>query len=281
MHADLIGLYPVVFYGTAMCVAVAELMMPAYRQTQPVGPRWAANLGLYFTSLVVQRFCLPVSLLVVAEASARSQFGLSGLFGSGWVAVALGVVLFDLWKYFEHRLLHQASALWRLHLVHHSDLECDFTTTERHHPLEIVFSFVSSVAAVYLLGIPTLAVVIFVLLAAGVTMVSHANIRIAEAVDRWLRRVVVTPAFHNIHHSAAPAETDSNFGTVFSIWDRLFGTHRTPSAAAAAERVMGLEYFRDARATRLDQVLCQPFLRPTARPHAACDEPEARASLPS
>ncbi len=157
--------------------------------------------------------------------------------------------------------------LWRLHLVHHSDVDADFTTTERHHPLEIIVGITSTIIVIYLLGIPPMSVVLYLLFATAIAFFSHANIRLSDHVDRWLRLIVVTPAVHMVHHSAASHETNSNFGSLLTVWDRTFGTYRTSTPADDAARVIGLEYFRDARSARFDQVLCLPFRFRDARRH--------------
>jgi sterol desaturase/sphingolipid hydroxylase (fatty acid hydroxylase superfamily) len=271
-------LYPFAFYGTAMCLAVVELAVPR-RQSAPVSRRWVTNIGLFVFSLFVQRICAPLSVIFVAEAAIRSGNGIFQLMGGpGWVIVLLGVLLLDFWKYVEHRLSHRISILWRLHLVHHSDVDADFTTTERHHPLEIIVGLVGTIAVIYLFGIPPLAVVIYLLFATVIAFFSHANIRLSNRVDRWLRCLVVTPGVHVVHHSAASEETDSNFGLLLTVWDRIFGTYRTSTPADDAKRVIGLEYFRDERSGRLDQALCQPFrFRDVRRlSHAAESEGVAR-----
>lgn len=266
MFESLIILHPFIFYGTVMCLAVAELKVPSRCQSEPVSRRWITNIGLFVLGFVVQRICAPVSVIIVAEAAVRSGNGVFQFIGwPGWATVLLGVLLLDLWKYVEHRLLHGISMLWQLHMVHHSDVEADFTTAERHHPLEIIVGVAGTIAVVYLLGIPPFAVVIYLLLATPIALISHANIRLSGGVDRWLRCISVTPAVHMVHHSAAKQETDSNFGMLLTVWDRIFGTYRTSTPAEEAARVIGLEYFRDARSARFDQVLCQPFRSLAAR----------------
>ncbi len=266
MTESLLLLYPIAFYGMVMVLAVAELVVPGRRQSEPVSRRWVTNIGLFVVGHVVQRIFVPVSVIVVAEAAIRSGHGVFQFTGGpGWIIVAMGVLVLDLWKYVEHRLTHRISLLWRLHMVHHSDVNADFTTTERHHPLESVASVVATITLIYLLGIPPLAVAIYLLFATAISLFSHANIRLSDRVDRGLRWLIVTPAVHAVHHSAARHETDSNFGTVLTVWDRIFGTLRSSTATETAERVVGLEYFRDARSARLDQVLCQPFASPLAR----------------
>lgn len=250
-----------VFYGAVMLFAVAELVAPRRKSTAPATKRWCTNIGLFFCGLLVQRFVAPVSALVAAEAAGRSGVGLLNAWApsDGWVVALAGVAALDLWRYLEHRVLHAVPLLWRLHVTHHSDIETDFTTTERHHPLETIFVSASLVLAVVLIGISPLAVALYVVLSSAVAPFSHANVRLPEGLERALAALIVTPGVHNVHHSARRAETDSNFGTLSTLWDRLLGTYRAPDRAREKARVIGLEYFRDAESARLDRVLAQPF----------------------
>jgi sterol desaturase/sphingolipid hydroxylase (fatty acid hydroxylase superfamily) len=275
-------LFPYAFFGTVMVMAVAELLAPRRQPTASLNRRWVTNLGLFVVGLGVQRFVLPVSAVVAAETAERSGLGLFNLAGwTGPASLVVGILALDLWKYLEHRLVHAVPVLWRLHLTHHSDVDADFTTTERHHPLEVVFGVISAMAAIFLLGISPLAVIIYLLLASAVTFFSHANIRIPEKIEAGLRFAIVTPGFHNVHHSAARAETDSNYGVLLTVWDRIFASRRRSTQAQEAARVIGLEYFRDARSARFDRVLCQPFLSPTthAPANGGGSRPEAPYSL--
>jgi sterol desaturase/sphingolipid hydroxylase (fatty acid hydroxylase superfamily) len=211
--------------------------------------------------LVLQRFLAPISALIAAETARRSGIGLLNSLGpnDGWAFTLAGVAALDLWRYFEHRAIHAVPLLWRLHLTHHSDIETDFTTTERHHPLETIFGSLSIVLGVALLGVSPLAISFYVVLASAVALFSHANIRLPERLERALGVLIVTPGVHNVHHSAMRSETDSNYGTLSPVWDRMLGTYRAPDRAREAARIVGLEYFRDAESARLDRVLCQPF----------------------
>lgn len=258
---DLVStLYPYVFYGTVLVLLLAEAVRPLRPAGASVDRRWPTNIGLFVISLAVQRVIAPASALLAAEAAGRGAG--STLLGAlpVWLSIIAGVIALDLWKYGEHRLSHRIAILWRLHAVHHSDTETDFTTTERHHPLETVFGTLGLSTVVYLLGVPPVAVVLYVLLATPVVLFSHANVRLDPRYENRLRLLLVTPVFHAVHHSAERRETDSNYGVLLTLWDRLFGTYRVPTPDAASARTTGLEYFRDARSARLDRVLLQPFL---------------------
>jgi sterol desaturase/sphingolipid hydroxylase (fatty acid hydroxylase superfamily) len=183
-----------------------------------------------------------------------------------WAAFIASLLLLDLSIYAQHVVFHKVPILWRLHRMHHTDLDFDVTTALRFHPLEIVLSMLVKLAVVGLLGAPAVAVLVFEVLLNATAMFIHGNVGLPPRFDRALRRLVVTPDMHRVHHSIRREETDSNFGFNLSWWDRLFGTYRDQPRDGHAGMTIGLEYFRDWRATRLDGLLMQPFLtpRPTA-----------------
>lgn len=267
MTDTVVPLHLFAIYGAVILCAIAELITPRRSSVVPIGSRWVANIALFGFGLAVQRLLAPIAILVTAGAAESAGFGLlNQLLSNSLAAIVIGILLLDLWKYIEHRLIHRLSFLWRLHLVHHSDLDSDFTTTERHHPLEILLSVAGFLLLVYLAGIPPAAVAIYVPVATVVALFAHSNIKLPGRFERWLGRIVVTPAVHGVHHSAWREETDSNFGMLLTVWDRIFGTWRQSSVEQDAHRVIGLEYFRDPRWGRLDRVLWQPFVPANDRP---------------
>jgi sterol desaturase/sphingolipid hydroxylase (fatty acid hydroxylase superfamily) len=188
-----------------------------------------------------------------------------GLFANvavpGWLAVVLSVVLLDLVIYLQHVLFHAVPLLWRLHMVHHADLDFDVTTGVRFHTIEILLSLGIKMGAVVLLGTPALAVLIFEVLLNATSMFSHGNVRLPGWLDRVLRLVLVTPEMHRVHHSARPRETNSNFGFNLPWWDYLLGTYRAQPAEGHEGMTIGLTQLRDERrADRLHWMLVLPFL---------------------
>lgn len=279
MHESIEALQPYAFFGAMMCFAVAELFLPARPQSPILDRRWTTNLGLLVMNLGLQRLLLPISAFIVAQQAAKSEVGILHMIDAPyWLAVVVGLLVVDAGKYFEHRLIHAVPLLWRLHLVHHSDTDADFTTAERHHPIEVVFGSLTIYVVTLVFGVPPLAIAIFMLLGPADALFAHANIQIPRRVDSWLRLVIVTPAFHNVHHSAVRHETDSNFGQLLTIWDRVFGTYRRSTPEEDAARVIGLEYLRDVRSARLDRVLLAPFL-PIGM-NAARPRPDPEAGRP-
>jgi sterol desaturase/sphingolipid hydroxylase (fatty acid hydroxylase superfamily) len=250
------GAYAVVFAGMALW----EWAAPRRRLTAGRRPRWPGNLGILAIDVVAVRLLMPTAAVGVALIVAERGWGLFNLTGVPmWAAVAIGVIALDLAIYAQHVVFHQVPILWRLHRMHHADLDIDVTTGVRFHPLEILLSFVIKIAALALLGIPPLAVLIFEVLLNVSSMFNHSNVALPPWLDRLARWFVVTPQMHQVHHSIARAETDSNFGFNLPWWDRLFGTYRAEPAAGEQGLVIGLPIFRDIAELKIVRLLTQPF----------------------
>jgi exosortase len=274
MVENFTALYAIVFYATVIALASCELL-PLNRQAVHLARRWPTNIGLFALNFVIMWICVPISAVEVAQRAGSGPLRLMPV--DAGIGIILGVLILDLWKYSEHRLMHRFSPLWRFHLVHHSDTDVDFTTTERHHPIEVAFSSVVLLAVIFVLAVPPLAVVTFLLFGTIVTFASHANLRLPGRIDGMVRWLVVTPSVHVIHHSALRDETDSNYGVIFTVWDRLFGTYRERRADhEASVYVQGLEFFRAPRDARLDRVLWHPFAYRTTA-HATTNPAAATA----
>ena len=172
-----------------------------------------------------------------------------------WLAIPAAVLLLDLTIYGQHVAFHAVPLLWRLHRMHHADLEFDVTTGLRFHPGEILLSMAIKFAAVAVLGAPPLAVLIFEILLNATSLFNHGNVRLPLGLDRILRLIVVTPDMHRVHHSIDRRETDSNFGFNVPWWDRLFGTYRAQPALGHERMTIGIDKFRDPRELRLDRML--------------------------
>lgn len=252
------------FLGIFAVVALWELAAPRRKLTVSKSVRWINNLAIVvLNSLVLKAvfFYLAAGLAIGMAVWAETHgWGLLNAYPLPfWLAVVLGVMALDLVIYLQHVMVHAVPALWRLHRMHHTDLDIDVTTGARFHPLEIVLSMGIKLATVAVLGAPPLAVLIFEVLLNGTAMFNHGNIRLPIGLDRWLRLLVVTPDMHRVHHSILPGETNSNFGFNLPWWDRLFGTYRPQPREGHEGMTIGIEQFRQSGDTWLHRLLIQPF----------------------
>lgn len=251
------------YRNTLLAVLLALLAMErlhrAQRRPAAAATRWFPNLSLFVLGGLIGRLVYPTSLVVLA-ASADAA-GLLAHVPLPWLLeCALGFLALDLLSYGLHRLSHHHPLLWRAHLVHHTDVQVDVTTSVRHHPIEVLVNGGLMAALVVVLGLPWQAVGAYLVAALVVAAWSHANLRWPPWLESALGLVFVTPGIHVQHHSAQREQTDSNYGTVFSFWDRLFGSF-TPHQAAPPP-ALGLEYFRRPQDNTLGAVLLrQPFVR--------------------
>lgn len=264
MTESLLAHEPVIRFGFFLSVLVTMALWEVFaaRRPQAVGrrTRWPANLMIVVLDTLAVRVLFPVAAVGAALMASENGWGLLNLVAlPAWVSVVLAVLMLDAAIYFQHRVFHAVPWLWRLHRMHHADLEFDVTTALRFHPVEIVLSMMIKVAIVVLLGAPVLAVLIFEVLLNATAMFNHGNVRLPLWLDKWLRLIVVTPDMHRVHHSIIRRETDSNFGFNLPWWDRLFGTYRDQPEKGHLGMTIGIEDFRTRRDLRLDQMLIQPL----------------------
>jgi sterol desaturase/sphingolipid hydroxylase (fatty acid hydroxylase superfamily) len=210
---------------------------------------------------IIARLLLPTAAVGVAVSAASHGWGLLNDYAvPSWAALVLGVVLLDVAIYLQHVMFHAVPVLWRLHRMHHADLDIDVTTGARFHPIEIVLSMLIKFAVIAALGIPPAAVLVFEILLNATSMFNHGNVRIAHRLEPVLRWLVVTPDMHRVHHSIDRGETNSNFGFSLSVWDRLFGTYRAQPRAGHRAMTIGIPDFRDpAECATLSGMLRIPF----------------------
>ncbi len=251
------------FGGTLAGMAALEALAPRRRRAVSRWARWPGNLGIVVLNTFALRLTFPVAAVGLAVlAEARGWGLLNNLTLPGWTRFVVALVLLDLAIYLQHVMFHAVPALWRLHRMHHADLDFDVTTGARFHPVEILLSMGLKLAVVAALGTPPVAVLVFEVALNATAMFNHANLRLPESVDRVLRWIVVTPDMHRVHHSAVAQETNSNFGFNLPWWDRLLGTYRPQPAAGHDGMTIGLDVFRDPRQLRLERMLVQPLIGP-------------------
>ncbi len=250
------------FIGILVVMAVWELFRPRRRLTVSKPLRWANNLGLVFLNGALVKLVFPVASIGVAALAAQHQWGLFNLVDvPPLVAIAGSIVLLDFIIWLQHVMVHAIPVLWRLHRVHHADLDYDVTTGARFHPLEILLSMGIKFTAIVLLGVPVIAVIAFEIILNATAMFNHANVRLPAAVDRVLRWFVVTPDMHRVHHSVEDHEANSNFGFNLPWWDRLFGTYKAQPDAGHERMTIGIRAIRSVRRCAwLDGMLLIPFI---------------------
>ncbi len=247
-------------------LAAAEVLVPRRSLTVSKARRWLANLSIVAMNPLAVFLFFPVLPVGMALVASEQNWGLLNQLNMPyWLKVVVGFVALDLAIYLQHVLHHAIPALWRLHMMHHADLDIDMTTGLRFHPVEIVVSMALKLAAVAALGAPPLAVVIFEVALNATSMFNHANVHVPEKADRLLRLLVVTPDMHRVHHSVIVRETNSNFGFNLPWWDRLFGTYKDQPEKGHLDMTIGLARFRDPEKLGLARLLIMPFTQDPGR----------------
>jgi sterol desaturase/sphingolipid hydroxylase (fatty acid hydroxylase superfamily) len=274
-----LGLFLAAFFA----LAVWEIAAPRRKLLMPKSTRWLANLGILIVNTIAVRAIAPAAAVGIALFAEQRGIGLlHGLDLPLPVEILLAVLALDLAIYLQHVMFHAVPLLWRLHRVHHADLDFDVTTGTRFHPIEMLLSLAIKAAAIFLIGAPVLAVLIFEIALNLTAMFNHSNIRIPKAADGVLRLFVVTPDMHRVHHSLYGDETNRNFGFNFPWWDRVFGTYRDQPRAGHEQMVIGIPSFRDPRrCITLLAMLAMPFVAERGEGAAAADAVAGSTRQPS
>jgi sterol desaturase/sphingolipid hydroxylase (fatty acid hydroxylase superfamily) len=255
-----------VFLVVLVVMAVWELVSPRRRQEIPRLIRWSNNFALVVIDSVVVRIAFPLVAVGLAVFVQHQGWGLFNyVLLPVFFKIILSLIIFDLVIYVQHVVFHAVPFLWRLHRVHHSDLEFDVTTALRFHPLEIILSMGLKLLLVLGGGPPAFAVLVFEVVLNATAMFNHSNVKIPLGFERILRLFVVTPDMHRVHHSIIPTETNSNFGFNLPWWDWLLGTYRDQPTHGHEGMAIGVAQFRNRREQWLDKLLLQP-LRYTEKP---------------
>jgi len=249
------------FFGLLLVVGLLEILVPRRALTTSKPKRWFANLGVVFISSALVRVVFPITAVQLAFWVDQKDWGVFNAFDlSSGLVVVLSIILLDFVVYLQHVMFHAVPTLWRLHMMHHADLDYDLTTGIRFHPVEILISMVIKFGAIVVLGAPALAVVLFEIILNGMAMFNHGNFYLPLGLDRVLRWFVVTPDMHRVHHSVFPNETNSNYGFNLSWWDRIMGTYRAQPRLGHKEMTIGLNQFRDPSKLTLLGMLILPFV---------------------
>jgi sterol desaturase/sphingolipid hydroxylase (fatty acid hydroxylase superfamily) len=251
-------------------MAAWEVLRPCRTLLAGRTPRWPSNLGILLVDALAVRLMVPTAAVGMAVIATDRGWGvLNQMPLPGWLAGFLGFLALDLVIYAQHYMFHRVPWLWRLHRMHHADLDVDLTTGVRFHPFEILISMAIKIGAVLALGVPALAVLLFEIVLNATSVFNHANVAMPARLDRILRLFVVTPDMHRVHHSIVRTETDSNFGFNLPWWDWLFRTYRSQPMAGHTGMTIGLPIFRDRKGLRLDRLLTQPFRNDVPQSEAA------------
>ena len=249
-----------IFLSAFMCIAVLERTLPRRLMRVNWRLRWFNNLGISVINTAFLRIIVPTSVVLFAMKASDNGWGLLNMVSlPEWLSILIFIAAFDLAIYFQHRWFHIFEPFWRLHRVHHTDLDYDITTGTRFHPFSILISLVIKFALVLLIGGQPMAVLISEVLLNLTSMFNHSNINIPARIDRVLRLIVVTPDMHRVHHSVDNIEHNSNFGFNFPWWDRIFGTYLAQPTADHGELRIGIEGFDENNSVGIRSMLVQPF----------------------
>ena len=249
------------FFGILVVMFLWELIAPRRTLTTSKITRWFSNLCLVLIDSIVVRLIFPTALVGIAFLAQQRGWGIFNQFEMpSLLKITLSVLILDLAIYLQHIMFHSIPLFWRLHMVHHSDMDIDVTTGIRFHPIEIVLSMGIKMIAAILIGPPPIAVVVFEVLLNGTSMFNHGNVRYSQNIDSFLRLLVVTPEMHRVHHSTIRWETNSNLGFNFPWWDRLFGTYRDQPAKGHLEMSIGLDQFKEPNKLTLPWLIVLPFI---------------------
>jgi sterol desaturase/sphingolipid hydroxylase (fatty acid hydroxylase superfamily) len=249
-----------VFLIVFAILAIFEVLTPRRRLSVPKIQRWRINLSIIALNPLSVFLVFPFLPIGLALLTSEQGWGLLNQWAlPHWLKILIGFVVLDFVIYMHHVLHHTLPTLWRLHMMHHADLDFDLTTGLRFHPIEVIISTVIKLAAVAALGVPPVAVLAFEVALNATSMFNHSNIVIAGKVDRLLRLLVVTPDMHRVHHSVIIKETNSNFGFNLPWWDRLFGTYKDQPDKGHTDMVIGLSQFREQRKLSLPRLLILPI----------------------
>ncbi|MFH4367628.1 sterol desaturase family protein [Vibrio diabolicus] len=248
------------FLGVLLLCALWENKLPRKTLTASRGFRWVNNLSLVAVNSLIVALVMPIAAFQAAIIAQEQQWGLFNLLSlPAWLNIFLTVILLDFVIYAQHVVFHHVKPLWKIHRMHHADLDIDVTTGARFHPIEVIISMGVKIATVFILGVSPIAIVVFEIVLNASAMFNHSNAKLALSADQKLRNVIVTPDMHRVHHSVIAKETNSNFGFFLSVWDRLFGTYRAQPELGHDDVVIGIPEIRNEAEQRLDKLLTQPF----------------------
>jgi sterol desaturase/sphingolipid hydroxylase (fatty acid hydroxylase superfamily) len=248
------------FYGCLIFLLFVEELFPKRHIHLAYKTRWTANFGLMLMHMALLRIAIPWIGIELAFKLQQHQIGLFNSIPIPELAdLIVGIIILDGFKYALHLLSHKLDFLWRLHRVHHTDVDFDVSTSVRHHPAEAILGTLSECLVIGVFGLSPESLLIWAVAGSTIDLFNHANLRIPLRLDRALRWLVVTPDMHRIHHSAYQVETDSNFSSFLSFWDRMFRSYRANPESSQQSMMIGLEHWRQPAEQSIFSLLLNPF----------------------
>ncbi|MFC4892478.1 sterol desaturase family protein [Pseudofrancisella aestuarii] len=249
------------FLSILLIMMVWEIIAPRRKQKVSKKIRWVNNISLIIINSIIIRLLFPAAAVGIAIWCSQNHLGLlNALDIPQWLKVIIAFLVLDLAIFLQHVLFHYLPVFWRIHKVHHADLDFDVTTGLRFHPIEIVLSMLIKFMVIIFIGASVESVIIFEIVLNATSMFNHSNIKLSLMIDKYLRYFIITPDMHRIHHSVIPKETNSNFGFNLSLWDRLFATYRANAANDQTTMDIGLSEHRDIVQTqKLLGMIKMPF----------------------
>ena len=250
------------FLSILIILIVAEILLPKKKRIHNRKDRWITNglITLINTASVnIVHIAIPLIAIVAAIDVSNVKMGLFNIINFPiWIEIILTVIILDFIIWGQHLLSHKIPFVWRFHRMHHTDRDLDVTTAVRFHPFEIIFSMFIKITSIYILGASAIAVIIFEIMLNGMAMFNHANLRIPFRIENILRKFIVTPDLHRIHHSIYIDEHNKNFGFSLSIWDKIFKCYLDQPRDGHKDMKLGLKWQND-KPTKLGWSLWIPF----------------------
>ncbi len=247
------------FWGSILLIGGIEFLVPQVPGDADRPRRWFTNFGLGVLNALIAT-AIPAATVAAALWAQQSHFGLLNWFAAPWWAGLVATVLIRSFaQYVYHVLCHKVSGLWRLHSVHHSDVHVDVSSALRSHPLEIIVNVAFLALMTVICGLSPAVPAAYETTEHFANMLTHANLRVPDSIERLIRPLLMTPALHRLHHSPIRIETDSNYGIVFSFWDRAFGTYRGETIQPGPALRFGLDEVSRERASDLQAQLALPW----------------------
>ena len=250
------------FMGILLVLILAEIFLPKKERIHSRKNRWITN-GLITiintASINIVHIFIPFIAIIAAIDVSNEKWGLFNIINlPSWLEIILKIIILDFVIWGQHFLSHKIPFIWRFHRMHHTDRDLDVTTAVRFHPFEIIFSMFIKIAAIYIIGASAVAVIIFEIILNGMAMFNHANLKISPKLEALLRKIVVTPDLHRIHHSIYIEEHNKNYGFSLSIWDKVFKCYLDQPRDGHKNMKLGLKWQND-KPTKLGWSLWIPF----------------------